>query len=69
QNEKVIKDLETDNESLMNYIKTNPNLYELNQRILNFVSNAVATCEKSEKPDKIRVMKILFRACLHLNRS
>jgi len=61
QNEKVIKDLETDNESLMNYIKTNPNLYELNQRILNFVSNAVATCEKSEKPDKIRVMKILFK--------
>jgi thiamine kinase-like enzyme len=61
QNEKVIKDLEADNESLMHYIQTNPTMYELNQRILIFISKTIEICEKSEKPDKIRVMKILFK--------
>ena len=61
QNEKVIKDLEADHESLMHYIQTNPTMYELNQRILIFISKTIEICEKSEKPDKIRVMKILFK--------
>jgi hypothetical protein len=61
QHEKTINDLAVDHESLIHYIQTNPNIYELNQRILMFVSKAVGICEKSEKPDKIRVMKILFK--------
>ena len=64
QFENIINEFVNEHESLINYVKNNHNEYgyELNQKILNFVSNAVGICEKTnEKSDKIRVMRILFK--------
>lgn len=64
QNEKVLNDLINDHESLIDYIKNNKEVifYELNKKILNFVSKAVGICEKiNEKSYKIHVMRILFK--------